>query len=363
MVYKSIIHSAFLIVITLFISILNILSVNAYFYNIAYTCKDNICVEGDTAIWHVTISNEGKSKVEYTAIEFFDAKNNSQFGYLKIPFEPLSEERGNLIVVGINEKVAINLTGKLPKPNYGQSLVYYPCFTTAITDSYIISRYNVHESRHCYNKNESMLIFQCASNNHCSENEYCTFNKCVKLNCKNCQYIKEHKCTDYECCSSEQCKFNEMCMNNTCKKLDCNFNEYIANHTCQSFNCTNDETIVHETCIKLNCGYDEFALNHTCKKLNCSFNEVISNHTCELLECKENEYAKNHTCNPLKCSYNETILNHGCKALNCYFFQETVNHSCINNVSVFFKSIMEFIVIIVIIIFVIVDFKKVWKKS
>ena len=341
---------------------INLELVKAYFYNISYTCKDNACIEGDKALWYVTISNKGVSEVEYIAIELLNVMNNTAFTSLNIPFYPVSDNRGNLIVVKSNEQVTVNLTGRLPKANYGDLLIYYPCFATTITDSYIIARENRYESRQCYKQNESMQILQCVSNNNCNINEFCSFNKCLKLKCKNCQFIKEHACVDYECCGSEQCKFDELCKNNTCQKLNCEFNEYILNNTCNILNCAFDEFIFNKTCNKLNCSYDESVFNSTCKKLNCSGNEFIQNRTCKLLECKKNEYAKNHVCNPLECLYNESIVNHACKPLNCYFFQDNANHSCINNKSTIFKSLMEIIVIFFIILFFILDFRKYEKK-
>ena len=352
-------HFVFLVVI---FAIIKANFVNAYFYNITYSCKDNICIKGDTVTWNVVISNDGKSEVEYVAIEFLDVANNSVFASLKIPYYPLSDKRGNLIVVKPNEKVTINLTDRLPKANFGQFLVYYSCFTATITDSYIIARDNIYEIRQCYNQNETMLVFECVSNDKCKNDEFCSFNKCLKLKCKDCQYIKDHKCINYECCSSEQCKFDEACKNDTCQKLNCAFSEYTYNHTCSPLNCAFDEFITNKTCKKLNCSYGEFAFNSTCKELNCNENEFVQNHTCKLLECKENEYAKNHACNTLECLYNETIFNHTCKPLNCYFFQDTADHSCINNKQIMFKLSLEIIAIIALITFFIIDFRKYEKK-
>jgi hypothetical protein len=342
-------------IVILLIFLFSINSVNAYFYNITYNCKDDICIEGETAEWLVTVYNRGKHIIEFTAVELLDSVNHSLIAQLKIPYYPLTSERGDVIVVKQNQKVTINLSGKIPMANYQQNLIYYPCFTNTMTDSYIIAKYKKYEERHCYIENETMPVIQCISNEDCDDGEYCNFNKCLKLDCGECQYIKNHQCMDYECCSSKQCGFDEACRNNVCKKLNCSENEFIGNHTCRVLNCGFDEYIVNKTCKKLNCSYDEFVFNHTCKKLNCSYDEFIEDHKCKALNCKENEYAENHTCRELKCLYNETILNHACVPLKCSFFQDIKNHACVNNKSIIFKSIFELIVIIVIITFLILD--------
>ena len=317
---------------------------------------------GGRAHGPVLISNTGKSDLELIGIEFLDIANNSIFASLRKLFYPLSDYRGDIITVKQKEKVTVNLTGSLPQANYGQFFIYQPCFTTTITDAYIIARDNIYESRQCYNQNETMLIFQCVSNDNCNANESCSFNKCVKLKCKNCQYVSSHKCVDYECCSSEQCEYEGFCRNNACEKLNCNFNEYVYNHTCKILNCAFNEFVSNRSCKKLECNFNERAFNHTCEKLNCSENEFIQNRSCKLLECKEEEYAKGHVCNPLQCRDDERIINHTCEKLNCHIFQDIINHECRNDKTAIFKMLMEIAAIAAIIAFFIIDFKKYEKK-
>ncbi len=336
---------------------------NAYFYNITYNCLYDTCISGQNATWHVTLLNAGTQEIEFIRIGLFDSINKSLFAFLDIPFYPNSDKRGNLITVGANKKVLVNITGKLPKASYGNNLlIYYPCFTATITDSYIIAQENKYETTHCYYVNETMLVYECISNDNCRKEEFCNFNSCVKLNCKNCQYIQDHRCRDYECCSSGQCEFNETCLNNTCQNLACNFDEYIYNNSCNALSCAFDEFIFNKTCIKINCDLNEFAFNHTCRELNCSDSEYFANHTCKMMDCKQEEYAKNHACIKLNCLNNESIFNHTCKPLNCSFFQDITNHSCISNKKVIFKLSLEIAAIIMIVLFFVIDFKKFEKK-
>ena len=339
--------------------LINSYGVLGYLYNITSVCKDNVCIEGKKAVWDVVISNNGKSTVEYISIELLDSINNTKFASLEIPFNPQSDKRGDLIVVHPYEKISVNITGVLPKANYGQELLYYPCFTTTITDTYLIARDSKYEVKQCYKTNETMQVFKCVSSNNCNENEYCSFNKCLKISCKSCQYIKDHICMNYECCGNLECKQNAFCKNNTCESLNCNFNQYLENHSCKTLNCAMDEIIFNKTCKKLECNIDESSFNHTCRRLNCSESNFIQNRTCKILECKQNEYAKNHVCNKLNCLNNETIFNHECKALNCYFFQYQLNHFCFNDKSIIFKLSLEIIAIIAIVSFFIIDFKKI----
>ena len=355
MTNKKIIWTVFLVIS---FAVINLKFADAHLYSIAYKCMDNICVEGRTAEWNVTIHNHGNKEVEYTAIELLDEINDSVIAGLKVPFSPLSSKRGNVIVVNKKEGVTVNFTGKLPKANYWQSLVYYPCFTTTITDSYIVGKYGKYESRECYKENLSMPIVQCILDNNCGNSEYCRFNVCLKLNCGECQYIENHTCLKHECCNSEQCGFNEICKNNLCGKLNCSNEEYIENRTCKALNCGFDEAIFNKTCKKLNCSYEESAFNHTCMKLECKENEFIEEHKCKLLNCNGMEHAENHTCKELNCLDNEIIFNHKCTPSDCYFFQEVKKHACADNKSFIFKSIFEAAAVAIIIIFLALDVRK-----
>lgn len=341
---------------------INTLSVSAYFYNITYSCNDNVCIEGETAAWYFELLNQGNKEVEYIGIELASITNITPFASLHIQFYPLSSYRGKLITVGTNEKVSINFTAKLPKANFGRRLVYQPCFTTTITDSYIIARDNIYESRQCYNQNETMEVLKCVANAHCGLDEYCILNRCAKLECKSCQYIINHTCANYECCSSEECKADEQCRNNTCQNLNCDIQDYISNHTCRFLSCSFDEYTENRACKKLDCGIYEYAFNHSCTQLNCSENQFVENHTCKMLKCEETEYAKNHACVKLECLYNETFSNHACKPLDCHFFQDKINHSCISNKKVIYKLVLEIIAIIAIILFFAIDYKKYGQK-
>ena len=310
---------------------INIQWADAYFYNITYSCKDNTCIEGQQAQWQVTIYNFGSRVIEYTAIELIDSFNANSIAELRRQYNPQSSNRGDLIVVQQNRKATINLTGTIPGANYQNNLVYHPCFTNTVTDSYLIGRYGEYESRHCYEESLTMPVVQCISDENCNINEICSFNACLRLDCGKCKYIINHACFDYECCSSEQCGLNEACKNNACEKLNCKFKEYIENRTCKALNCNFDEHIVNQTCRKLDCGYDEFVFNNTCKKLDCGKNEFIKGHECR--PCKADEFAVNYTCAPLRCLYNEASANHTCIPLGCGFFQKVENHACVNDKS------------------------------
>ena len=336
----------------------NALMAGAYFYNITYDCKDGICVEGKFAKWHVVIANNGKQDVEYIAIELISYNNQTPFASMSLPFYPLNSDRGNPILVRPGGRITLNITGILPKANLFHTLVYNPCFTTTITDSYIIARDNLYESRFCYSQNETMPLVGCASDIHCEKDEFCRFSKCNKLNCNSCQHLENHACVNYQCCTSDQCVFDELCKDNSCQKLNCSFSQYFLNHTCNFLNCSAGESYSDRKCSMLNCSFDEQPSNHSCKKLNCGNFEFINENKCKPLKCKESEHPKNHTCYPLKCLSGEGFLNHSCKPLNCHFFQDIVNHSCKNNWSRIIKLSLESVAVMAIASFLIIDFKK-----
>jgi hypothetical protein len=346
--------------ISLFIVALFIINLDLVkaFYNITYNCPNNVCIKGQYTEWLVTFSNKGNRRIEYTSIEIIDTINNSIITALDIPYSPLNSDRGNIIIVEPNKEVTIKLNATLPSPNKGNSLIFYPCFTTTVpSDDLTYRSKDIYELRHCYKINQSIPVVECISNNHCSYDNYCKDKKCVKLVCNKCQYIFNHICVNYECCDSSDCeKYNEACINNRCKKLNCKNNEFPRNHTCVALNCSDDQYIENRACWNLDCKEDEFAFNHTCKKLNCSFNEYIKDHRCELLECKENEYIQNHRCNLLECNFNETIFNHTCVGLECYFFQIMIDHRCINDKQLILGLLAEFVSLSLIIIFLVLLF-------
>src|SRR3989344_8247672 len=99
-----------------------------YFYNITAICNDNVCVRGEEAIWNIVIRNDGTSEVEYISIELLDSLNSNMFASLNRTFYPLSDYRGDPIVVRSNQKVTVNISAPIPRANFGNELVYYPCF-------------------------------------------------------------------------------------------------------------------------------------------------------------------------------------------------------------------------------------------
>lgn len=331
---------------------------NAYFYNITHKCKDDICIEGQTAEWTAIIHNKGRRKEEYIAIELVNLFNGSVIAELRKTFNPQNSYRGDLIVIDPTKKAEVNFSGVIPIANYPQKLIYYPCFTKTVTDAYALGKYEKYEERHCYKENLTMQVVQCISNENCQDDEICTFNACTKFKCGKCAYVKNHECLSYACCSPEQCGFDEVCKANQCEKLDCKPDEFIDNRTCKALNCAFDEHIINRTCMKLNCSADEAIINQTCIRIECAENEFIQDNKCALLDCKETEYAINHTCKGLICEYNQTFLDHSCTDLDCNFFQEIKNHACAANKPLIFKLSFEIAALMAIVTFLILDVRK-----
>lgn len=329
-------------------------------YDITHNCSNMVCVAGEAAEWYVTISNKGLNAIEYSAIDLVDTLNETNiFASIDWTYRPTSSRKGEFLSIYPGQKVVVRLNGTIPNPNSGDSLLYYPCFTRIVPkEDWPQIAKSIYELKHCYSLNETMPVFQCISNDHCSHSEYCKTDKCYRLNCSNCQYIFNHTCVDYECCDSYDCEPNEFCANNTCLKLECESFEAVIDYKCTLLNCSDNEDIIDNQCKKLNCSFDEYAFNHSCSKLNCLSYEYIEDHTCITLSCREDQAAFNHTCNQLYCPYNETISNHSCVELHCYFFQKIANHRCINNIPMLLKFIGEILALIFIAGFLILDIKK-----
>ncbi len=337
--------------------------VSAYNYNITYSCQKGICIVGQKAEWFVNIDNKGRNNIEVTALEFRDSVNPSKIiASVDFNYNPLSSERGDIVTIYPLTNGNITLTGILPNPNKGQLLLYYPCITTAVSGD---DRVYIKESvlRYCHKVNESMPLFQCNYDEHCKYDERCKSNKCLKLDCKKCQYIFENKCMDYQCCENEQCISNQACVNNTCISLSCKYNEYVFNHTCNLLNCNDNEYIFNKSCTKLNCSLDAVAFNNTCIKLSCKEDEYLAEHKCSKLNCRENEAPINHVCKVLNCNFNETIINHKCIPLNCYFYQTIKEHRCVTESRIILKMVIEIIALIAIVGFLALDFMKIKKKK
>lgn len=355
-------------------------------YNITYKCQDNVCIKGQTAEWLIEIYNEGSSTVEYTAVELRNSADDSIIAILDIPYEPLKDDRGELIVIRAYSKANTTLMDTLPSPNGENMLTYHLCFTKTVPgDAHTYRNQGIYELRHCYNMNETMPLFECIKNEYCDDDSYCVNNKCIKLDCSECQYIEKHKCIDYKCCSNDDCNLNETCIGNSCEVLDCNAikeqaNEtgksgeeeidagdmednkatqpdqrlYVVNHACSSEPCAQDEIIADYACVKANCNEDEFISKYACAKLNCGFDESILNHICQKLKCKEGEGIIDHACTPLECADDEAIINYACTKLDCIFFQKAESHSCLINTNLIIESVF----LIIIVFLLVLDIKK-----
>ena len=341
---------------------------NAYFYKISNFCENDICIEGQNATWKTTISNDGNYEIELIGLELLEFGNNTAFVSMQIPYHPLSSFRGDIIPIYIGQKVSINITAPVPKANFNELLVYQPCFTFTVTDSYINAKEGKYTIRQCFNENASMPVIQCTQSSHCGDKSYCYAERCLSLNCSSCQYIISHQCVNYRCCANSQCRPDQICSNNTCINLGCSSGQYVENYTCTNLACGFDEFISNRSCKKLECRYDEFAFNHTCRALNCSLDQKIENSTCINLDCSYNEFAKNHKCLAFKCKLNESYYNHTCIPLKCPFYKEKINHTCVTDNRFVFRFAIEAAAVLIIIAFFALDIKnyekvKIKKKS
>jgi len=306
-----------LILIGIAIFIIHIIFVHAISYDIEYGCEQDICIKGEPIQWTISLFNYGQKKIEITSIELIDSVNSTVIAYYNITYDPYRSENKGLITIDPNSKINRIINTRLPKPNIYNSLAYRFCYSNTVLDNNILIRQGIYTLRNCDNKNYSINVLECNTDNHCSYNELCKNSKCVPLECGDgeCQYISSHKCMDYDCCDPDSCGKAEYCENHQCIQLNCTEFESSYNHTCQ----------------KLNCSYDEQFSNHTCQKLNCSYDEQFSNHTCQ--------------------------------KLNCAFFQSRVNRRCVNDKPLIFKLAVELVIISLIILLLVLDVRKYESKK
>jgi len=355
-------HKSAKISLILIIFIVSIFSVSAsYFYDLSYICEGGICIEGQQMKWNITLFQQGyRSSSEFTKIELLDAVNHKILATYELAYSPFKDESGKLIEVDKLDDVYIFINSTVPNPIFRKNLIYYPCFTKAVTESFQIAKYNKYEDTQCYNENFSIPIIECLHDSQCKTNKRCISNLCENIYCGECQFAENNTCNNYECCSSLQCESDQLCKNNNCVNLDCKENELVINRTCVPIICGFDEYIESKVCKKLNCTFDEYIFNHTCKKLECNGFEIIKDNDCK--ECPSNQIANNNSCVDIKCSFDEEYFDHSCKKLECGLFADAKDHYCVHDNFLVFKLILELFIVGVIVFLLFMDIKK-YKKN
>ncbi|MFH1850071.1 MAG: hypothetical protein ABH879_07880 [archaeon] len=320
------------------------------FYEITYTCKDDVCISGKDVVWNLTITNKDQTKVEYSLVEIIDAVNKSPIAMLSANYQPLSSDRGDLITLEPMSTYTLDIAGKLPAANVGDRLVYNLCFSIPVPSQhrYYIAK-GIYEQQHCYPINESIIVYECATSGDCPPDKQCLKHDCKAVVCGSCEYIVNHGCQKYQCCSDATCKSYEKCENHVCQRLNCSGNERVANHSCSPIVCADDEHFVNGSCVMLACAYDEYIYNHSCMKLDCADNQYIQDHQCFELQCREFESAADHECRVLNCGFNETVYNHSCVAVDCWMFEDIVDHGCRTNTGILARIVGEVIAIVAIV--------------
>lgn len=331
-------------------------------HTISYTCPEE-CIKNKTAVWQINITNNGEDDLNVVQLKLVDALTKkiiaeSEEAELTVSDpDAISSNKTKLVSIAPGYSSTFTIQGKLPLPNYNNTLIYNFCLTTRneLEDWGDIGQ----TTSYCYKDNYTIRMIDCLIDDDCDSDSYCSNSSCLSLNCGECQYISSHACIDYGCCSNDDCKLNEVCSQHTCELISCNINStnstyYIANHSCSSEPCPDDEIIKGHACIKADCKDDEFISDYECKKLGCSFDEHAFNHSCLKLDCNENEGYVNNSCIALKCADTEFISGHNCEKLRCGVFQKPESHECLIN-----TNFLIYTILIALIVFLFVlDLKK-----
>jgi hypothetical protein len=311
-------------------------AVQADFLSLEVGCDE--CIPGRTTAYNLTITNEGEDDIQLIGFDIVDDASGKK----------LVEERKEFaedIIPGTSR--TFSERGRIPYPEEGNTSKVHVCLVKE-PDLEAWGKAGK-EIEHCYDE----IIFEfpiipCLLNLDCNDDEICTGNSCIPLNCSYCQYTEDHQCKDYECCKDEECTRDAECVSNQCRPLACAPEEYIVNHTCSSTACRFDEGIINFTCVPLDCKEDEFIKNHECKPLDCEEGQYIFNNTCKDLNCSATEFAKDHACRALNCKDTQAYVNHACKDLDCNIFQKAQGHECRLNsfllVEAFFLFIIYFLI-------------------
>ena len=337
-------------------------SVLAYSFTINATCQEDFCIEGQSMQWDIDLQNRGDKKFSITSIKLFDETNQQILAGQNYTYDPFNTDYGDYIRLHIGEDKEVLLASEVPSPSPENEILYYPCFTIdkgtrdlPQTDFPYTGEYL---NEQCFKNNEPLKVYQCLENRHCPQDSTCMETRCVKLSCGECQHATNHSCQDHECCSSHQCSSTQDCVDHKCVNLKCAYNEQPFNNTCIPLECEIYQGYKNNSCVPLLCDADEGYINHSCRIITCRDDEHLLNHTCQKLNCAFDHYAEDNKCKPLGCKHDETFVDHTCVPLTCNFFFKKIANNCVLDRQIIFRFSLEFLIIILIVLFFLLDLKK-----
>lgn len=185
-------------------------------YNIEYKCSGNICIEGDTATFVVTLATESLyisgmdiDNITYTQVSIKDKQ-----------YDTVIARKSVYETLGPYDVKEITLTGTIPPPTKGHDLYFVPCFET-------LYRY------HYYSTVSYEYIYKTEKMNTCGQDTLT---------------MKVYPLSEIECRTTGNCKEDESCVDFKCKKLLCEDNQEYNNHQCQELNCQVFQNARNHTC-------------------------------------------------------------------------------------------------------------------
>ncbi|MEM0231337.1 MAG: hypothetical protein QXW00_01865 [Candidatus Woesearchaeota archaeon] len=194
-------------------------------FKISYECLAPNCVEGETIVWKVNISNVERESIRVYKIEIknFDGTIASYSEPFEVPF---SQSR------------IVTFLGKVPAPYNFTTAYYYPCFTFFRIENKTV----IPDEERCYNVVENLTvmpsrILRCSSDADCPSDSRCEQGLCFMIRCEGCTHAEEHKCVSYECCSNAECASRMVCKNHSCSLLNCPEDYYADEHICKKLSC------------------------------------------------------------------------------------------------------------------------------
>jgi hypothetical protein len=174
-------------------------------YNVEYTCSDDVCIEGDTVTFDVTLTTDSFYRdditiesIEYTKISIKDKQYDTI----------IARKATNLQMESYDTK-SVKLSGTIPPPTKGHDLYYVPCFDIKMDyyyyGSYTYDKYDKTETiSMCGDDTLTMKVYplseiECRNTGNCKEDEHCVDFKCTQIICEDNQGYEDHTCKDLKC--------------------------------------------------------------------------------------------------------------------------------------------------------------------
>ncbi|MBS3131286.1 hypothetical protein J4212_02530 [Candidatus Woesearchaeota archaeon] len=188
-------------------------------YNVEYHCQNDICIEGDTVEFGVTLTSDSFYRDDIT----IDSLEYTQVSIKDKQYDIVIARKDESIKFSSYDTKKTTLSGIIPPPTKGHDLYFVPCFSITMIyhfyGSYTYDRYDKTESSTiCGQDTLTMKVYplseiECRNTGNCKEDEHCLDFKCKKIICEDNQGYENHECKNLKCTFFQNAKNHRCEMN------------------------------------------------------------------------------------------------------------------------------------------------------